>query len=314
MTAALLPLRTPALTLLALCAFAANSLLCRLALGHASIDAASFTTVRLFSGAVTLWLLLALIGGRHAKPRQHRRWLPAAMLFLYAIAFSYGYLSLDAGTGALLLFGCVQLTMLLTALRGGERPAVRQWLGIAVAFAGLAWLVAPGVTAPAPAGAALMAVAGIAWGVYSLLGRGATDPVLTTARNFARALPLALMASLLALPQFTISPEGLVLASLSGALASGLGYVVWYAVLPSLTATRAASVQLAVPLLTAAAGVVLLGEPLTARLVVAAGAIVGGIALAVIARSNPGAMPLNRLRTLQAMRAGRRSRSGEGGG
>lgn len=278
------PLRTATLSALALCAFAANSLLCRRALAEPGIDAATFTSVRLLSGALALWLLLAWLGGERPPPRAGQRWLPAAMLFAYAIAFSFAYLSLGAGTGALILFGCVQLTMLLAGLRVGERPSPRQWAGALVAFAGLAWLVAPGVTAPSPSGAALMAVAGIAWGAYSLLGRGAGNPVLATARNFARALPFALAASLLAMPHFSIDAEGLLLATLSGALASGLGYVLWYAALPSLGATRAASVQLAVPALTAFAGVALLGEPLTPRLLAAGGAILGGIALAVFGR------------------------------
>jgi drug/metabolite transporter (DMT)-like permease len=279
---------TLTLTALALSAFAANSLLCRLALGTASIDAASFTSVRLVSGTLMLWLLVALIGGERAPIRPGRQWLPAAMLFLYAIAFSFAYVSLGAGTGALILFGCVQLTMLLAGLYAGERPRPRQWAGIALAFAGLAWLVAPGLTAPAPAGAALMAAAGIAWGAYSLLGRGASNPSLTTARNFARAVPFTVVLSLLALPQLSISPEGLLLATLSGALASGLGYIAWYAALPALTATSAASVQLAVPVLTAAAGVVLLDEPLTLRLIVSAAAILGGIALALLAGQRRG--------------------------
>lgn len=285
MTASLPPIRVFALTVLALCAFAANSLLCRWALAEPSIDAASFTTIRLLTGALALWLLLAWLGGERPPPRPGRHWLPAAMLFAYAIAFSLAYLSLSAGTGALILFGGVQLTMLLAGWRSGERPMPRQWVGLLLAFAGLAWLVAPGVAAPSPSGAALMAIAGIAWGVYSLLGRGAENPALTTARNFVRAVPFALAASLLALPHVSISPQGLLLATLSGALASGLGYIVWYAALPSLSATRAASVQLAVPVLAAVAGVILLDEPLTPRLLAAGSVILGGIALAVLGRA-----------------------------
>lgn len=285
MTTSLPPIRVLALTALALCAFAANSLLCRWALAGPSIDAASFTSVRLLTGALSLWLLLGWLGGERPPPRPGRHWLPAAMLFVYAIAFSLAYLSLSTGTGALILFGGVQLTMLLAGWRSGERPTPRQGLGLLLAFAGLGWLVAPGVAAPSPLGAALMAIAGVAWGVYSLLGRDAVNPALTTARNFARALPFALAASLLSLPQFAISIEGLLLASASGALASGLGYIVWYAALPSLSATRAASVQLAVPVLTAAAGVALLDEPLTLRLLAAGGIILGGIALAVFGRA-----------------------------
>jgi len=272
-----------AATAAAMVAFAANSVLCRLALGHATIDAASFTTVRLVSGALTLLALASTLHrGREIAPRGG--WPAAGALFGYAIAFSFAYLSLSAGTGALILFGAVQLTMILAALRAGERPGALQWLGFACAVAGLVYLVAPGVTAPSPLGALLMAFAGACWGVYSLLGRGGANPMLDTTANFLRAAPLAVVASAIAFAHMHVSSTGLLLAIASGALSSGLGYVIWYAALRGLTATRAAIVQLVVPLLAALGGVVFLGEEFTARLAIAGVLILGGVALAIEAR------------------------------
>jgi drug/metabolite transporter (DMT)-like permease len=273
------------LTLAALVAFAANSILCRLALASGTVDAASFTTIRIASGALLLALLLRWRGGSAPAGTGPRAWWPAAMLFGYAIAFSYAYRSLSAGTGALILFGAVQTTMLLAGWRSGERLAARQWLGIAAALAGLVWLVSPGLAAPDPVGAALMGAAGVAWGAYSLLGRGAGDPVAATATNFLRAVPMALAVSALAVAHAHVSTRGAVLAMASGAIASGLGYVAWYAALRGLAASQAAVVQLAVPVLAATAGVALLGEALTLRLVGAGTVILGGIALAMARRS-----------------------------
>lgn len=274
------PLRVAALTLFALCAFAANSLLCRFALDGASIDASSFTSVRLLSGALTLWLILRLAAGRDAPARMApRNWLPACMLFLYAIAFSFAYLSLTAGTGALILFGTVQATMILAGLWRGNRLRGTQWTGLLIALAGLAYLVSPGLSAPSPGGALLMTLAGIAWGVYSLQGRGVTDAIAATAANFSRSVPFALAVSVVLVAQFHISMRGIILAAISGSLASAIGYVAWYAALPGLTTTRAATVQLAVPLLAAIAAVLLLGEQVTPRLLAAGCAILGGIAL-----------------------------------
>jgi drug/metabolite transporter (DMT)-like permease len=275
--------RTLILTVAALIAFAANSILCRLALGSGAIDAASFTSVRLVSGAIVLAAIMFALKRGHGEPRP-RRWLGPGMLFLYAIAFSYAYLELGAGTGALILFGSVQATMILAGLRTGERVHARQWIGMVCAMLGLAYLVSPGLTAPPPLGAASMALAGFAWGVYSLAGRGVPDPMAATARNFLFAVPLALVVSALAASSIHLTPRGLVLASVSGAIASGLGYVIWYSALPGLGATRAAIVQLAVPVLAAIAGVILLHEPVTLRLLVSAGAILGGVGFAVTAR------------------------------
>ena len=280
------PARVLLLTLLALVAFALNSILCRLALGERSIDAASFATLRLGSGALVLWLVLRLHGGRPAGS-----WAGGLALALYAVPFTFAYLLLGVGTGALVAFGCVQAIMITAGLREGERPHQREWLGLLLALGGLVYLVAPGLTAPAPVGSVLMAIAGSAWAVYSLLGRGTTSPVAATAGNFLRAFPFALLVSLAFLRDAHLSPRGAILAVVSGAITSGLGYVIWYAALRGLTATRAATAQLAVPALAGAGGVLLLGEPVTMRLVLAALFILGGVALALQARRQPAAPP-----------------------
>lgn len=286
-----LPVRIVLLTLLALVAFAANSLLCRAALADDLIDAASFTAVRLGSGALVLVLLVARRGRRAPDAARPRRLDPAAslMLFGYAAGFSYAYLGLGAGTGALILFACVQAAMFTASVARGSRPHPGEWIGLVVALGGLAWLVAPGLDAPAPLAAALMAVAGLAWGGYSLRGRGATDPVGRTAGNFVGAVPLAavLLAGHALAAGLDATPSGLGLAITSGAVTSGLGYVVWYAALPGLTAIRAALVQLSVPVLTAIAAIPLLAEPPTWRLVGGGGLIVGGIAVAILVRRSP---------------------------
>ncbi|HSF05862.1 MAG TPA: DMT family transporter [Methylomirabilota bacterium] len=266
-------------------AFAANSLLCRLALGQELIDAASFATVRVISGAVTLGFI-ALPRWR-ARARSSTDWRSVAMLFTYMVCFSFAYLSLSAGTGALILFGAVQLTMFSTALRGGEEFPLWSWTGLMLAVLGLVYLVSPGVTAPDPMGAVLMAIAGVAWGIYSLLGRGAADPLEATANNFIYAVPLVLIVSLVFLGDIKSSSRGLALAAASGAIASGLGYVIWYAALRTLTATRAATVQLSVPVIAAFGGVILLAEALTARLVLASVATLGGVAIVLARRVAP---------------------------
>jgi drug/metabolite transporter (DMT)-like permease len=274
-------MRTILCTALALTAFAANSVLCRLALADGAIDAATFSMIRLASGAGTL-LLLSVATGRVRLGAGS--WPPAGVLFLYAVAFSFAYIRLTTGTGALILFAAVQLTMFVAALSAGERPATLQWAGLGLALSGLLYLVRPGLAAPAPEGAVLMTVAGIAWGVYSLLGRHAAHPLALTTGNFVRAVPLALFVNLLALPQFHLELRGALLAMVSGSLASGVGYVLWYMALGGLTATRAAVVQLAVPVLAAAGGVVLLAEPVSLRLVLATAMVLGGIALVLRGR------------------------------
>jgi drug/metabolite transporter (DMT)-like permease len=286
-------MRAAVFTVLALVGFAANSLLCRAALGGGGrlIDAASFTTVRLVSGALVLGLLLRLRGGAERRGS----WGSALALFAYAAGFSLAYVRIPAGVGALVLFGCVQATMLGTGIFRGERPRPLEWAGLVLALGGLVALTAPGVSAPDALGAALMAGAGVAWGVYSLRGRGSTNPLAVTADNFLRSVPLTLGLSVLGLlvegtPRAT--PAGLGLAVASGALASGVGYSLWYAALPHLSATRAAIVQLSVPVLAAAGGVLLLGETLSVRLVGAGSALLCGILLALRARrKTPTAAP-----------------------
>ena len=279
------------LTLLALVAFAANSLLCRAALTRTAIDPAAFTLVRLAAGALALGILVAARGrASMPSPADRRADLGAALaLFAYAAAFSYSYVDLPAGTGALLLFGAVQATMLLAGFRRGERLGPAGLAGFAVALAGLVGLVLPGVGAPAPLPALLMLVAGVAWGAYSLRGRGSVDPIGRTAVNFAWAMPLAvaLSALALALGAFRIDPPGVGLAALSGAITSGAGYAVWYAALRHLEATPAAIVQLAVPVLAALGGVLLLAEPITGRLVLCSLVVLGGIALALTRAAVP---------------------------
>jgi drug/metabolite transporter (DMT)-like permease len=273
-------------TSLTMVAFASNSILNRLALGQDSIDAVSYTTVRLVSGALTLWLIASL-QTNSTGPKVRGSWISAAMLFLYAIAFSFAYLSLSAGSGALILFGSVQVTMILVALRSGERPQILEWLGVVLALGGLVYLVLPGVRAPSPFGSALMTAAGIAWGVYSLRGRGSKSPLADTAGNFIRAVPPIIVLLLLSLNGVHLSQTGMLLAVLSGAVASGVGYVIWYAALRGLSATRAAIVQLSVPVLAAWGGVVFLAEDISLRLILAGTLILGGIALAITAHRKP---------------------------
>jgi drug/metabolite transporter (DMT)-like permease len=266
-------------------AFASNSLLCRAALGRGLADATTFTTLRLAAGALVLGLLARGRSAPVGSDAGARGWLAAGALFAYALGFSLAYRLIPAGTGALLLFAAVQVTMLAGGCLRGERPRPREWVGLLVSVAGLVVLTLPGLTRPDPAGAALMLGAGAAWGGYSLLGRGTRDALASNAHHFRRAVPLALAASLVSLaleaPHLTLA--GAVLATVSGALASGLGYAAWYAALRSLTAAQAAIVQLAAPPLAAAGGVLFLGEALTPRLLLAGAIILGGIFLAVTA-------------------------------
>ncbi len=275
--------RTVALTLLSLLAFAGNSLLCRAALATTRIDPASFTTVRLVSGALVLWLLVAARGRPAGETGTAGNWPSALALFAYAAGFSFAYLRIGAGTGTLLLFSVVQFTMIGIALYRGERLSARQVAGLALAAAGLIGLLLPGLSAPPPVDASLMMVAGVAWGIYTLRGRSAGDPLRITAGNFLRAAPLACLLSLALIGQAVPDPAGIVYAVLSGAIASGAGYAVWYTALPHLKSTTASIVQLAVPLVAAAGGILFLDEALTARLLFAAVAILGGIALVVLA-------------------------------
>ncbi|PKO43093.1 MAG: EamA family transporter [Betaproteobacteria bacterium HGW-Betaproteobacteria-22] len=273
------------LTLLALTAFAANSLLCRLALANASIDAASFSMIRLFSGAISLWLIVT-IAQKDTRPTHAGNWLSAIFLFLYVTGFSFAYIHLNTGVGALILFGAVQVSMLLKAITSGERPSVSEWLGLLIALAGLTYLVMPGMSAPPLLASLLMSGAGVAWGLYSLQGRNSSAPLVATAGNFMRATPLAMLVLLLSFQHIHLTSEGVILAIASGSIASGVGYAVWYTALRELTATRAATVQLAVPILAAIAGTLFLAEPITLRLAIASVMILGGIAIAVMHKKN----------------------------
>lgn len=277
-------LRTAILTLLALVAFAANSLLCRLALSHNSIDPATFTAIRITAGAVTLSLIVVLPSWKRAtKPIGD--WISGAMLALYAIAFSYAYTSLTAGTGALILFACVQSTMIGYGLFKGEKLRSLQWVGLITAMSGLLYLVLPGLKSPSPIGASLMAIAGVAWGVYSLRGRGIHDPGLATAGNFIHAVPIACAVMIFAREWQHTSPYGILLSVISGAITSGIGYVIWYTALPGLTSARAAVVQLSVPVIAAVGGVLALNEEPSVRLAIASVLTLGGVALVVLSRA-----------------------------
>lgn len=268
-------------TSFALVAFAFNSILCRMALRPGEADAAGFTVVRLVSGAITL-AVLAYIFGKTRNVLQTGQWPSAFFLFAYAICFSFAYLGLAAGTGALILFGSVQLTMIAAALIKGERPGVLEWLGLAVAAGGLVYLVLPGLASPPLPSSLLMAAAGVAWGFYTLRGRGSSNPLAETAGNFARAVPMVVLIGIPYVYQMHMTTRGLALAALSGAVASGIGYTVWYAALKHLTSTRAAVLQLLVPVIAAAGGVAFLAETATTRLYVAGAMILGGIGMTIM--------------------------------
>lgn len=275
--------RTAMLTALAMLAFAGNSLLCRLALAHTAIDAATFTLLRIGAGALALLIIVRLRGGRLGGAGS---WPSALALFVYAAGFSFAYVSLAAATGTLLLFGAVQTTMIGVGLARGERLRVRQVAGLLLAFGGLVGLLLPGLSAPPPGASLLMIAAGIAWGVYSLRAKGVVDPLLVTTGNFVRALPVALALSIFAFAHASLDAAGAFYALASGALASGAGYAIWYTALRGLRSTSAATVQLCVPLIAAAGGALLLGETISARLVTASIAILGGIAAVTLPQSS----------------------------
>lgn len=260
-------------------AFAGNSLLCRLALKNTSIDAATFTTIRLVSGAMVLWLLTSV---RRDERVGSGNWLSALALFAYAAGFSFAYLTLSAATGAPLLFGAVQATMISYGIWKGERLHKLQLVGLALAFTGLVGLMLPGISAPPLVGSILMLGAGVAWGVYSLRGRTGGAPIKVTTGNFLRAAPIVIVLCVLSLDQVSLDSAGMLYAVCSGVFASGIGYAIWYTALPALKATHAATVQLSVPVLAALGGIVFLDEPITLRLVLASLAILGGIALVIV--------------------------------
>lgn len=274
-------IRTIGMTALAMAAFAGNSVLCRMALGAGVIDAASFATVRIASGGLVLALLLTW---RRRKPAR-ADWRTVAGLFAYVAFFSFAYMTLTTGTGALILFGAVQLTMFGVALRAGDRFSGASWAGLVLAFGGLVYLVSPGLTAPDPIGATLMAIAGIAWGAYSLLGRGTADPLAATASNFIFCIPLVALVSLVFLQDLHLTAQGMLLAILSGGVTSGIGYAIWYEALKGLSAMQAATVQLSVPAIAAIGGVLLLAESVTLRLVLASLATLGGVWIVLTQRA-----------------------------
>jgi drug/metabolite transporter (DMT)-like permease len=266
--------RTVLLTSAALVGFAANSLLTRGALGHGLLDAPSFTIVRVATGAATLALL---VRSRASAPAAGGSWTSALSLAGYFVGFTLAYTRIGAAIGALLLFGAVQVTMIAIGIARGERPRRIDWLGMALAGCGLLVLTLPGASSPHPIGAVLMVSAGICWGLYSLAGRGSRDPLATTAGNFSRSLVLVLIALAALLPQRHLTTNGLVLAAASGSLASGVGYTLWYAVLPALAAWRAALVQTVTPVLTILLAAVFLGERVTGRLLIATALVAVGV-------------------------------------
>lgn len=276
-------LTTIVYTGMALVAFAANSVLGRLALGDNAIDASSFTAVRLLSGAI---VLSAITRFRRNTTVSGTRgsWPGGVMLFLYAVTFSLAYVTLDTATGALILFGSVQITIILLSLISGNRLHLSEWLGVGIAFGGFVYLFLPDISTPSITGFVLMTVAGIAWGIYTIQGRGSQKPLLDTAYNFVRTVPLVILLIIATLQNTHYSTEGILLAMLSGAIASGIGYSIWYAALGGLSATQSAVVQLSVPVIAALGGVIFVSEPITLRLMLAGSMILGGILLVILGR------------------------------
>ena len=276
-------IRIAVLTMLAMIAFAGNSILCRIALKHTGIDAASFTSIRLVSGAAVLWVIAFFF---RSDRTGRGNWVSAFALFAYAASFSFAYISLTAATGALLLFGAVQATMIGHYSWAGERLHKQQLAGLALAFGGLVCLLLPGLSAPPPVGSVLMLIAGVAWGIYSVRGKGAGDATRVTAGNFLRASVFTALLSILCYSNSNPDILGIVYAIASGAITSGLGYAIWYSVLPVLKATNAATVQLSVPAIAAFGGIIILGESLTLRVLLASFAILGGIALVILSKGH----------------------------
>lgn len=278
-------LRAIVYTSITMLAFAGNSILCRMALKEGTIDPASFTSIRLFAGSVAL-LLIVRFTSKNKSIREHGGWKSALMLFLYAICFSYAYISLSAGAGALILFGFVQGTMIAMALRAGDRPNIAEWLGWLLAFGGLVWLLLPGIEAPPAVGAALMALAGIAWGVYSIRGKNESNPLVSTCSNFVYSIAFVTIVTAITFAHANMTNRGIALAVISGGITSGVGYVIWYAALSYLSAMQAALVQLSVPAIAAVGGAIILAEAISVRLLVSGALILGGISLALVQKSH----------------------------
>ena len=271
------------LTSLALIAFAANSVLCRLALGYDAIDAASFTVIRLLSGSIVLLIIIATTRNT-TEFSTKGSWTASFMLFLYATTFSYAYISLDTGTGALILFGSVQITMILLSLISGTRLHMTEWAGVVIAFMGFVYLILPGVTMPSITGFMLMTIAGIAWGIYTLKGRSSKNPLMDTAFNFLRTTPFVVILAISTMNNVNYSYEGIVLALLSGGLTSGIGYTIWYIALGGLSSTQAAVLQLSVPIIAALGGTIFVSEAITFRLSISAAMVLGGILIVVLGK------------------------------
>ena len=276
-------LKTIILTGLALLAFAANSILCRLALGNEAIDASSFTVIRLLSGTIVLLAIISSIRNT-TEDSTKGSWFASFTLFIYAITFSYAYISLDTGTGALILFGSVQITMILLSLIAGTRLHFIEWAGVTIAFTGFVYLILPGVTAPSTSGFILMTIAGIAWGVYTLKGRSSKSPLMDTAFNFFRTTPLVILLALFTINNTNYSFEGILLAILAGGITSGIGYTIWYIALGGLSSTQAAVLQLSVPVIAALGGVIFVSEAITFRFIVSAAMVLGGILLVIMGK------------------------------
>lgn len=278
------------LTGLALIAFAANSVLCRLALGSGAIDASSFTVIRLLSGAIVLFLI-TITTHNHTKASKKGSWTASVTLFLYAITFSYAYISLDTGTGALILFGAVQITMILLSLVSGTRLRLAEWLGVIMAFTGFVYLILPGVSAPSATGFTLMTTAGIAWGLYTLKGCNSKNPLIDTANNFLRTIPLIILLAIATINNANYSTEGILLAAISGGIASGIGYIIWYIALGALSSTQAAVLQLSVPVVAAFGGIIFMSETITFRLIISAIMVLGGILMVVLGKDRATSFP-----------------------
>ncbi len=278
-------MKTILITAFALTAFAGNSILCRLALGDATIDAASFTSIRLLSGIIVLFIILQLTQGKKENlERTKGSWKAGLMLFIYAIGFSYAYISLETGTGALILFASVQITMIGLSIIKGNKLFLIEWVGIAIAFAGFTYLMLPGVAAPSFYGFVFMTAAGMAWGVYTLAGKGSKNPLADTAHNFFKTLPLVVVLVLATFLKSHLSSEGIILAILSGGLTSGIGYTIWYMALGGLSPIQAAILQLLVPVIAAAGGILFSAEVLSLRLVMSAMLILGGILIVILGK------------------------------
>ncbi len=273
------------LTGLALIAFAANSVLCRLALGDKTIDAASFTNIRLFSGAVVLLLILKLYNSQ-SQNSSKGNWLSSFMLFLYAVTFSFAYISLDTGTGALIMFGSVQITIILLSIISGNRLNIYEWLGVTIAFLGFVYLILPGVSSPSLIGFSLMTIAGIAWGIYTLKGKESKNPLRDTTYNFIRTIPFIIILLVFTIQHSSYSTKGVVLAIISGGITSGIGYTIWYMAMEGLSKIQTAVIQLLVPIIAAFGGVIFVDEKITFRLSIASILVLGGILVVVLGRKN----------------------------